>query len=79
MAEVCLFSPWGDGPLCEEKTDGFFPETCSPELYLRRPPARNAKYRLDNMLKAAAERGVMIYVIVYKEVAQALTRKLTSS
>ncbi|KAK4449922.1 hypothetical protein QBC34DRAFT_404245 [Podospora aff. communis PSN243] len=45
----------------------------SPELYLRRPPARNARYRLDTMLKAAAERGVMIYVIVYKEVPQALT------
>ncbi|KAK1752128.1 hypothetical protein QBC47DRAFT_306240 [Echria macrotheca] len=45
----------------------------SPELYLRRPPAQNANYRLDNMLKAAAERGVMIYVIVYKEVPQALT------
>lgn len=45
----------------------------SPELYLRRPPARNAQYRLDAMLKAAAERGVMVYVIVYKEVPQALT------
>lgn len=50
--------------------------TCdSPELYLRRPPARNEQYRLDNMLKAAAERGVKVYVIVYKEVPQALTRK----
>jgi hypothetical protein len=47
----------------------------SPELYLRRPPARNEQYRLDNMLKAAAERGVQVNVIVYKEVAQALTRK----
>jgi len=27
------------------------------------------------MLKAAAERGVRIYVIVYKEVTQALTRE----
>ena len=27
------------------------------------------------MLKAAAERGVRIYVIVYKEVPQALTRE----
>jgi phospholipase D1/2 len=48
---------------------------CSPELYLRRPPARNERYRLDNMLKAAAERGVRVYVIVYKEVPQALTRE----
>jgi phospholipase D1/2 len=47
----------------------------SPELYLRRPPARNEQYRLDNMIKAAAERGVQVNIIVYKEVTQALTRK----
>ncbi|KAK4245224.1 hypothetical protein C7999DRAFT_16553 [Corynascus novoguineensis] len=51
----------------------------SPELYLRRPPARNERYRLDNMLKAAAERGVQIFVVVYKEVPQALTREWTRS
>ncbi|CAK7223389.1 hypothetical protein SBRCBS47491_005191 [Sporothrix bragantina] len=45
----------------------------SPELYLRRPPSRNEQYRLDNMLRAAAERGVQVRVIVYKEVPQALT------
>ncbi|KAI0184402.1 phospholipase D active site-containing protein [Xylaria flabelliformis] len=45
----------------------------SPELYLRRPPSRNEEYRLDNMLRAAAERGVDINIIVYKEVTQALT------
>ncbi|CAK7265663.1 hypothetical protein SEPCBS57363_001697 [Sporothrix epigloea] len=45
----------------------------SPELYLRRPPSRNEQYRLDRMLKAAAERGVQVRVIVYKEVPQALT------
>lgn len=45
----------------------------SPELYLRRPPASNEQYRLDNLLRAAAERGVQIRVIVYKEVTQALT------
>ncbi|KAI8958706.1 phospholipase D/nuclease [Daldinia sp. FL1419] len=45
----------------------------SPELYLRRPPSRNEQYRLDNMLRAAAERGVEIRIIVYKEVTQALT------
>ncbi|KAG0633800.1 hypothetical protein HOY80DRAFT_895945 [Tuber brumale] len=45
----------------------------SPELYLRRPPKLNEKYRIDAMLKAAAERGVKINVIVYKEVTQALT------
>ena len=47
----------------------------SPELYLRRPPAKNEQYRLDRMLKAAAERGVQVRIIVYKEVPQALTRK----
>jgi phospholipase D1/2 len=45
----------------------------SPELYLRRPPAQNEQYRLDRMLWAAAERGVKINIIVYKEVTQALT------
>jgi len=30
---------------------------------------------LDKLLKAAAERGVKIYVVVYKEVPQALTCK----
>lgn len=50
----------------------------SPELYLRRPPAQNNKYRLDNMLQAAAERGVQIRIIVFKEVEQALTCKFSS-
>ena len=48
----------------------------SPELYLRRPPAKNQQYRVDRLLLAAAERGVKVNVIVYKEVTQALTRKL---
>ncbi|KAI4137927.1 MAG: hypothetical protein L6R39_007041 [Caloplaca ligustica] len=47
----------------------------SPELYLRRPPAKNEQYRLDRMLQAAAQRGVRVNIIVYKEVTQALTRK----
>jgi phospholipase D1/2 len=38
----------------------------SPELYLRRPPAKNEQYRIDNMLKAAAARGVKVNIIVYK-------------
>ncbi|KAF2161258.1 hypothetical protein M409DRAFT_59260 [Zasmidium cellare ATCC 36951] len=45
----------------------------SPELYLRRPPAQNEQYRLDKLLFAAAERGIKVYIIVYKEVTQALT------
>lgn len=48
----------------------------SPELYLRRPPAKNQQYRVDRMLLAAANRGVKVNIIVYKEVTQALTRKL---
>lgn len=47
----------------------------SPELYLRRPPSQNEQYRVDRMLQAAAQRGVKINIIVYKEVTQALTRK----
>lgn len=45
----------------------------SPELYLRRPPSKNEQYRLDRLLFAAANRGVQINIIVYKEVTQALT------
>ncbi|KAL8647750.1 MAG: hypothetical protein Q9226_006305 [Calogaya cf. arnoldii] len=45
----------------------------SPELYLRRPPAKNEQYRIDRMLQAAAQRGVRVNIIVYKEVTQALT------
>ena len=45
----------------------------SPELYLRRPPSANEQYRLDRMLLAAAERGVKVNIIVYKEVSAILT------
>ncbi|KAI4271941.1 MAG: hypothetical protein LQ337_005643 [Flavoplaca oasis] len=45
----------------------------SPELYLRRPPAKFEQYRIDRMLQAAAQRGVRVNIIVYKEVTQALT------
>ncbi|KAL9114506.1 MAG: hypothetical protein Q9227_001587, partial [Pyrenula ochraceoflavens] len=45
----------------------------SPELFLRRPPFFLQEYRLDQILKRRAEAGVQIYIIVYKEVAQALT------
>ncbi|KAJ5232106.1 hypothetical protein N7468_005062 [Penicillium chermesinum] len=45
----------------------------SPELFLRRPPASHREWRLDLILKRRAEAGVKIYVIVYKEVNQALT------
>lgn len=48
----------------------------SPELYLRRPPSGNEQYRLDRMLQAAAQRGVKVNIIVYKEVENILTCKL---
>nr|CAG8445707.1 3808_t:CDS:10 [Entrophospora candida] len=45
----------------------------SPELYLRRPPKDNQEYRLDRLLQKKAEEGVMIYIVVYKEVKYALS------
>jgi phospholipase D1/2 len=45
----------------------------SPELFLRRPPHLRQQWRLDYTLKRAAERGVKVYVIVYKEVQQAVS------
>lgn len=45
----------------------------SPELFLRRPPYFNQEWRLDQCLKRAAERGVKIYVVLYREVEYALT------
>lgn len=45
----------------------------SPELFLRRPPFYNQEWRLDQVLKRRAEAGVKIYVIVYKEVEQAIS------
>ncbi|KAI7906737.1 uncharacterized protein BX663DRAFT_497470 [Cokeromyces recurvatus] len=45
----------------------------SPELYLRRPPEKYPEYRIDALLKRKAEQGVLIYIVVYKEVELALT------
>lgn len=45
----------------------------SPELFLRRPPHYNSEWRLDKILKRRAEAGVKIYIVVYREVAAALT------
>ena len=45
----------------------------SPELFLRRPPYFNQEWRLDQVLKRRAEAGVKIYIIVYKEVAAAIS------
>ena len=38
----------------------------------------NEQYRVDRMLQAAAQRGVKVNIIIYKEVEQALTRKYLS-
>ncbi|GAA5940921.1 hypothetical protein JCM10213_008004 [Rhodosporidiobolus nylandii] len=45
----------------------------TPELFLRRPPAKHEDYRLDRLLLRKAEQGVKIYVVVYKEVTQTMT------
>ncbi|CAO3592700.1 unnamed protein product [Absidia cylindrospora] len=45
----------------------------SPELYLRRPPSENEDFRLDRLLQRKAREGVMIYIVVYKEMSLALT------
>ncbi|KAK9728794.1 hypothetical protein K7432_000759 [Basidiobolus ranarum] len=45
----------------------------SPEVYLRRPPSENQDFRLDRLLKKKAEEGVIINIMVYKEVSMALT------
>ncbi|KAI8148533.1 hypothetical protein BJV82DRAFT_268405 [Fennellomyces sp. T-0311] len=45
----------------------------TPELYLRRPPEKNQEFRLDRLLQRKAKEGVMVYIIVYKEMSLALT------
>lgn len=45
----------------------------TPELYLRRPPAKYPEWRLDYILKRKAQAGVKIYVIVYNEVPAAMS------
>lgn len=44
----------------------------SPELYLRRPPEGNQRWRLDRVLKRRAEAGVKIFVVVYRNVGAAI-------
>lgn len=45
----------------------------TPELYLRRPPAKYPQWRLDKLLQRKAQQGVKIYVVVYKEVTQTMS------
>lgn len=45
----------------------------SPELYLKRPSVDNKDTMIVEILGKLADRGVIVYVCVYKEVAMALT------
>lgn len=45
----------------------------SPEIFLKRPAGLNPEYRLDRLLKRKAEEGVLIYVIIYKELSFSLS------
>lgn len=40
---------------------------------MRRPPEENEEFRIDRLLLKKAREGVMIYVVVYKEMSLALT------
>ncbi|ORZ14030.1 hypothetical protein BCR42DRAFT_417891 [Absidia repens] len=66
---------WAVSEAIEHAKESVFIEDwwLSPELYLRRPPSKYPEYRLDALLKRKAEQGVKIFVVVYKEVKQAMT------
>ncbi|SCU82768.1 LANO_0B07470g1_1 [Lachancea nothofagi CBS 11611] len=40
----------------------------SPELYMRRPVKANQEYRIDRILRERAEKGVKIFIVVYRNV-----------
>ncbi|CEP60050.1 phospholipase D LALA0_S01e01860g [Lachancea lanzarotensis] len=40
----------------------------SPELYMRRPIENNQAFRIDRILKERAEKGVKIFIVVYRNV-----------
>ncbi|KAH6655650.1 hypothetical protein BKA67DRAFT_502714, partial [Truncatella angustata] len=44
----------------------------SPELYMRRPAVISEKWRLDRLLQRKAREGVKVFVIVYRNVEQAI-------
>jgi hypothetical protein len=39
---------------------------------LKRPPEDNEHYRLDRLLEFKAKQGVMIYIVIYKEIEMAV-------
>ncbi|KAI5860889.1 phospholipase D [Durotheca rogersii] len=44
----------------------------SPELYMRRPACISQKWRLDRLLQRKAREGVKIFIIIYRNVEQAI-------
>ncbi|KAI1820421.1 phospholipase D [Xylaria intraflava] len=44
----------------------------TPELYMRRPACNSQKWRLDRLLQRKAREGVKVFVIVYRNVEQAI-------
>ncbi|EHN01435.1 Spo14p [Saccharomyces cerevisiae x Saccharomyces kudriavzevii VIN7] len=40
----------------------------SPELYLRRPVKGNQAFRIDRMLKNCAEKGIKVFIVIYRNV-----------
>ncbi|KAI1112305.1 phospholipase D [Nemania sp. NC0429] len=44
----------------------------SPELYMRRPACISQKWRLDRLLQRKAREGVKVFIIVYRNVEQAI-------
>lgn len=80
----CMFFPDGEGYFHEMRqaiemarddimiTDWWF----SPEMSLERPIEENMDqdmYRIDRLLQGAAQRGVKVYVIVYKEFSMTMS------
>ncbi|PVD27957.1 hypothetical protein C0Q70_10533 [Pomacea canaliculata] len=47
----------------------------SPEIYMKRPIVDGDRWRLDKILKRKAEEGVMVFILLYKEVEAALMIK----
>ncbi|GAA5896328.1 uncharacterized protein JCM6883_006870 [Sporobolomyces salmoneus] len=45
----------------------------TPEMYLRRPPAKHEDFRLDRLLLRKAQQGVKIFIMIYKEVNISMT------
>ncbi|KAI0708777.1 phospholipase D/nuclease [Cerioporus squamosus] len=66
---------WAVSELLEKAQEAIFilDWWLTPELYLRRPPAKYPEWRIDRILKRKAEQGVKVYVVVYKEVVQTMT------